>query len=249
VRLNFPLLPYSPSIHVIEQGPASVVLTTAGYVFDATLSGGGAIGPPTPFQGANFVINNEYKGSATQKFDKNNKPAGFEVTVSATISFILVGTGTVQLPILLGGAKTGIEGGGTLILFSESSTCATNNTSNPLLTLFGTWTYSTEGFAPSAQPSASAGRFVAGIGINEAGNPVGLLTITASSSNDGQIVRLEQDVGSYTIFPNCSGGTLTFNLSTGPRQYDFFFVNGSKMFFVSTTPGVTVRGTAEAGGV
>jgi len=67
------------------------------------------------FQGVRFFNSNKYSLEATQKFDRNNKPEGFETKATVTITYsLLPGSGFVQLPTELGGATKGIEGGGTL---------------------------------------------------------------------------------------------------------------------------------------
>src|SRR4051794_19162895 len=66
---------------------------------------------------------------------------------------------------------------------------------NPLELLAGTWTYSTQGFAPTTalQPFTSAGQFQSSIGTNPRvpGAQTGLLAITNSESVNGNIIRRE----------------------------------------------------------
>jgi hypothetical protein len=120
---------------------------------------------------------------------------------------------------------------------------------SPLQLLIGTWTYSTQGFrrvGSQAVAQASAGQFTAGIGTDVVGNQIGLLSITQSSSIDGQITRLETIVGQYQVSPDCSGGSLLFNLNSGPVAVDFFFVKGSPQIrWVSTNSGVTISGIGD----
>lgn len=120
---------------------------------------------------------------------------------------------------------------------------------DPLQALAGSWTFSTRGTVfptqLSAEPFASVGSMVAAIGTNRAGIPVGLLTITKTASQNGQsLARQETDAGTFQVLPDCSGGTLTFNLSSRPVQFDFRFVNGTEIRFVSTSQGVTIAGVA-----
>jgi hypothetical protein len=118
---------------------------------------------------------------------------------------------------------------------------------DPLQLLVGTWTFSTNGFSPAIQPFASSGQFTASISTR-AGNRIGLLSITSTASLNGQIVRQEIDAGTYQIFADCSGGTLTFNLSSRPLAFDFWFANGgTEISFVSITSGGTIHGTAKLG--
>jgi hypothetical protein len=120
---------------------------------------------------------------------------------------------------------------------------------DPRTVLVGTWTYEMRGSAPIAPPRhyTAAGRFAAFIGVIPGAPvgtpPVGRLTITQSSSEGA---RQEVDAGTFQVFADCSGGTLTFNLSQRFLQFDFWFdENFSEIRFVSTTSGVSVKGTAE----
>ena len=112
---------------------------------------------------------------------------------------------------------------------------------NPVEVLFGTWTFDMHGQIRAA-PFASAGQFTAALKtVNGAQVPT--LTITQTTS-DG--ARLETDTGTFQVFPDCSGGTLTFNTSSRPFQFDFWFDEFfSEIRFVSTSTGVSVKGTAE----
>jgi hypothetical protein len=114
---------------------------------------------------------------------------------------------------------------------------------DPATVLFGTWTFSMRGYLGVGSPFASAGQFNAALKtIN--GTIVTTLTITQSTS-DG--IRLEVDTGSYQVFPDCSGGTLTFKTSSRPFQFDFWFDEFfTEIRFVSTNGGIAVKGTAEA---
>jgi hypothetical protein len=99
-----------------------------------------------------------------------------------------------------------------------------------------------EGFAvPRIQVLAAAGRVVAT--ISPAG--AGVLAITSSSGVNGTTTRLEKDAGRFQVNSDCSGGTLTFNISSRPAQFDFFFVNFAKIVFVGTNNGDVILGKAE----
>jgi len=103
---------------------------------------------------------------------------------------------------------------------------------NPLQILAGTWTFSMNGFtstpvsATVLPPLTSAGQFAASVGTR-AGVQIGLLNLIQTSSQNGQITRQEKDIGSYQILPDCSGGTLTFNFSSRPVSFDFWFSKGT----------------------
>src|SRR5207253_319510 len=84
--------------------------------------------------------------------------------------------------------------------------------------------------ATTGSPFKSTGRFVASISPTG----VGALSITETSNNNGQVARLETDVGRFQVYPDCSGGTLSFNVSSFPRQFEFVFRTGCDISLVST---------------
>jgi len=106
-----------------------------------------------------------------------------------------------------------------LVVSPASAQCPEG--SNPLLALVGRWAFSTQGSmkGTSTEPFSSSGNFEANVDTDRAGNPIGVLTITQTSN----IARQETDSGTYQIRPDCSGGTLTLNLSTFPLAFDFEF--------------------------
>lgn len=119
-------------------------------------------------------------------------------------------------------------------------------TGNPLQSFTGTWAFKESGYNfPPTQFLAAAGRFTAAVGVDRAGNPRGVLTITQTTSVDGNPARLETDAGTFQINSDCTGGTLTFNVSSRPDQYDFYFVNASKIVFTSSNSGSILTGSAE----
>jgi hypothetical protein len=133
-------------------------------------------------------------------------------------------------------------------VFSVPRAQATNvicDTGNPLQSLAGTWAFMTEGFQfPPTAFLGSAGRFVATVGTDKAGGPLGLLSITQTASIDGSTVRLETDAGRYQVHGDCSRGTLIFNVSSRPAQFDFFFVNRNVLYYVGSNNGDIIRGIA-----
>ncbi len=113
----------------------------------------------------------------------------------------------------------------------------------PLNTFAGTWVFHTEGVALTGL--AAVGRIVASVGTDKAGNPTGVLNVIETSNWAGtqpvvigfSSVFLLNAVGSvnrsltyqgrYTIFPDCSGGTLDLNSNFNSHiQYDFYFRPG-----------------------
>ena len=125
---------------------------------------------------------------------------------------------------------------------SAPSTCPANQ----LETLFGSWTFVTNGFITPTQPFASAGVFTATAGTSKINNSVvGALVISNSASRNRQVTRQETDTGTFEIFPDCSGGTLHFDLSANPMSFDFYFVNGGKeLSLLSITGGASIEGHA-----
>ena len=114
-------------------------------------------------------------------------------------------------------------------------------TTSPLTLLVGTWTFGMKGYLPAKQPYAAAGQLTASIRTVK-DVQAGILTIVQSSS----FARQERDVGAYQVFPDCSGGTLTFTLSSRPLTFDFWFDESfGEIRFVSTTSGAVIHGSAE----
>jgi len=127
---------------------------------------------------------------------------------------------------------------------------------NPLSRLSGPWTYNAQAITSDNPGSnyATTGRFVASTGVDRAGSPLGVLNINATSlftvfgGGSGSSTRLEDDLGRFQIFDDCTGGTLTMNLSSFPLQYDFWFYNNNQsIYFISTSPGRGVLGSANLG--
>lgn len=137
---------------------------------------------------------------------------------------------------------------------------------NSLTALSGNYVFSAEGIAPLVY--GITGVFKATTGVDRAGNPIGILTITATSFYEPQVARfmgpsngnqpttksstgsrsatrLETDTGNYQINADCTGGTLSMKLSSRPMQYDFWFFDGGRqIYFVSTINGLQANGRA-----
>jgi hypothetical protein len=114
----------------------------------------------------------------------------------------------------------------------------------PLQALSGAWVFSTTGYTYNRSLIASNGRFIASVGADRAGQPLGVLALSVTSTLDGSPTRRESDVGRFQINADCSGGTLTFNLSSRPVQFDFWFNSPNSMVMISTTNGDVVLGSA-----
>ena len=142
-----------------------------------------------------------------------------------------------------GRAAVGINGG-----------CAAFGVTNPLTLLNGNSTFSAHGIESTVRTArgqdpfpnyAIAGAWNATNGLDRIG-PVGLLAITATSTLgiEGSVARLEADAGRHQANADCSGGTLHFNMSSRPVQYDFWYADGfQQMYFISTS-GPAVLGWA-----
>ena len=127
---------------------------------------------------------------------------------------------------------------------------------NPLSGLAGNYVFQIEGVQPYTY--GITGVFNARTGVDRGGNTVGVLQITASSilgnsffdpfslGFPSSFTRLETDAGKYTVNANCTGGTLIFNLSSRPMQFDFWFHNGG-IYIVSSLSGRPATGRAELG--
>ena len=127
---------------------------------------------------------------------------------------------------------------------------------NPLSGLAGNYVFQIEGVFPYQY--GITGVFNASTGVDRGNNTVGVLKITASSllgpefattrGGDLSFTRLETDAGKYTVNAGCTGGTLIFNLSSRPMQFDFWFFDGGRqIYIVSTSQGRQAVGRAAVG--
>lgn len=185
-----------------------------------------------------YQINSDCSGG-TLTFNLSSKPYQYQFYFSADFQELFV-INTSGVPIYGVVTKTTIAGG-----------CAVA----PLSLLNGPWTFNVQTLTKpfdGAQITV-AGRWVASVGADRLGNPVGLLNINATTLRTSFFghpdpTRLESDYGSFQINADCTGGTLTMNLSSYPMQYDFWFYdNYQKMYIVSTRPGRGATGSASLG--
>jgi hypothetical protein len=166
---------------------------------------------------------------------------------------------------------------GMLVTFSahaQEQTGCPETVSNPLELLQGDWAYNTagtglpftqrrsgqarrldnspdsalgSGLKPgTGQPVASAGSFTASMGRGAKGALTGLLTTTTTISRNGEIVT-EKATGTYQVLSDCSGGSLTLNLETGPISYNFFFGTEGDISLVGIDFGDTLAGSGKGG--
>jgi hypothetical protein len=119
---------------------------------------------------------------------------------------------------------------------------------DPLGALVSSYTLKLQGLIEDPYAFAFAGVMTASGAIQThlpAWLRVGGLDIVATSNltRGGSVVRYERDRGSYAVADSCTYGSLTFNLSSFPVQYDFFFHEGhNNADVISTTPGRRIYG-------
>lgn len=121
--------------------------------------------------------------------------------------------------------------------------------SNPSQLLDGTtWAFQTQAAEFSfvdAPGVAAIGKFSA----KQTGPTQGTLTVTETVNNGGSISRDGSGTGQFAVYPNCSGGTLTFKSNGYSVQYEFVFVNNYTELYLSAdwveAVDQTVWGTAK----
>ncbi len=185
-----------------------------------------------------YQINSDCSGG-TLTFNLSSRPYQYQFYFNADFTELHV-ISTSNVPIYGIVTKTSVGG-----------VCP----ANPLSLLSGPWTFNVQTLSQLYDPAqiSVAGRFVASAGTNTLGQAVGLLKINASTlrtarNGGNDPTRLETDAGSFQINADCTGGTLTMNLSSYPMQYDFWFYdNYQKMYIVSTTAGRGATGSATVG--
>jgi hypothetical protein len=108
---------------------------------------------------------------------------------------------------------------------------------SPLQLIDGqSWVFQTESDG-NGNGQASIGRFTAKFVQPTTALPFGRGTLAGSQTFDvPPYVTAESAItGTYTIDPDCSGGTVGFNVSTEPSSWRFVFVNGfTEMYFAAT---------------
>ena len=149
----------------------------------------------------------------------------------------IMASGTAKIPIL---AIQDFKGVGTIKLVPSNAACPAG-TANPNGVLTGTWTFAMDGQNPLGTAFAAAGQFTAA--VNTVNNTqTGIVAVTQSLSTP---ISSEKDSGTYQILPDCSGGSMTFNVFNQPLSFDFWFSSAlSELSFVSTQPGVELKGSA-----
>jgi len=106
---------------------------------------------------------------------------------------------------------------------------------NPLYLLDGTtWSFQAVDYVGS-----SIGIFVAHVQLPTGINPylTGVLSVTETTSTQGNVYNMQMFPGRYQIDRDCSGGELLFNTNFNSYHYAFVFAdNPMRMLFVSETP-------------
>jgi len=185
-----------------------------------------------------FVVNADCTGG-TLTFNLSSRPVQFDFVFAGPNKILFISTTGGDI---VSGSATRVSGG------LDAPSCPVN----PLTALPGTWAFEFDGFhfPPATQFFlAAVGRFTTSIGISPPGTnrisePIGVLSITQTSSINGSISRLETDAGRYALNADCSGGTLTFNTSSRPIQLDFFFTSPTAIQFVGSNNSDIIEGSA-----
>jgi hypothetical protein len=122
---------------------------------------------------------------------------------------------------------------------------------NPLQLLVGDWTYSFQGSTAASTsfsspgPMSAAGILSATLGRSRDGaTTIGALSVKQTSSLNGLPILQESDSGTFQLFSDCKGGTLTLNLSSHPVSFDFYFVSTCEIALTGTRAGTTLTGRA-----
>jgi hypothetical protein len=194
------------------------------------------------------IVNSQFPPSPTTPPSPLTLPAlpnGFRALPAGTVpqltelgsSGTIMAAVTVKVPLI---AAQDFRGTGAIKIVSSNARCPAGAT-DPLSVFTGTWTFGMDGQSSHGTTFAGAGQFTAA--IDSLTNPEsGIMSVTQSSSIP---VRSEMDTGTYQVLPDCSGGTMTFNISNEPIAFDFWFDNTfTEIRFVSTTSGTALRGSA-----
>jgi hypothetical protein len=175
------------------------------------------------------VLDNCTGGTLT--FNLSSRPVQFEFYFVNADEIVLISNSGYRTDIVVGTARR----------VAAAPVCP----AQPLNALVGPWVFSTTGFKfPPTIFLASAGRFVASLGVDRAARPLGVLEISATSSYDGSPTRREGDVGRFQINSTCTGGTLTFNLSSRPVQFDFWFSGPNSIVMIGSNQADIIIGSA-----
>jgi hypothetical protein len=177
-------------------------------------------------------------------------PPGFSALPHGAVPSLteLGSAGTVMASAIAIAKVTGLSfppqelaGVGTIKLVPSNAACPAG-TASPLNVLAGTWTFAMDGHVPLGTPFAGAGQFTAAVkSVNE--TQTGIVAVTQSLSTP---VSMEMDTGTYQVLPDCSGGSLIFNVFNEPLSFDFWFANAfNELSFVSTKAGAELRGSAK----
>lgn len=189
-------------------------------------------GSPTRYEtdaGSFQVLDNCTGGTLT--FNLSSRPVQFEFYFVNADEIILISNSGNRTDNVVGTARRVVAAPG----------CP----AQPLDVLVGPWVFSTQGFSIYRNFFINTGgRFIASVGADRAGQPQGQLDLSVTSVFDGSPTRREGDIGRYQINPTCTGGTLTFNLSSRPVQFDFWFSSPNSIVMISSNVGDILVGSA-----
>ena len=122
----------------------------------------------------------------------------------------------------------------------------------PLNYLGGTtWSFHAESpfwFTAGPVGAASVGIFKPTVGTDKNGNPIGVLAISETlNTANGAVTRLAGATGRYTVYPDCSGGELFFNLGHQWVQFEYVLINANEMYMLtdSWADGLVMAGHAK----
>lgn len=125
-----------------------------------------------------------------------------------------------------------------LVPQAQAQSCPANIT-NPLELINGqTWVFQTRAADYGPPGMASVGFFRAQFVATP--TPRGVLTVTESvngSTLNGvppYLTRLANIPGKYQVYPDCSGGQLSFNLNQQAVQWEFVFANGFTQMYMTS---------------
>jgi hypothetical protein len=115
-------------------------------------------------------------------------------------------------------------------------------TTNPLNLISGqTWAFETD---DGLAGDATIGYFTASLGTSRASSAIiGVLNVAETYNNAGAIENQVTGLGSYSIYPDCSGGTLFLPGPKNAYQYTFYFAAGmTRMLIVTSNTSVPNNG-------
>jgi hypothetical protein len=204
-------------VGILAEGQGSVTVTLAGVGVVINLVGLSSMLPVTESTFPPFPT------SPPSPLALPAAPPGFSFLVRGYVPPLtelgsagtIMASGTAKVPLL---PTQDFKGIGTIKFVPSNAACPAGN-ANPLTVFAGTWTFGMDGQNPLGTAFAAAGQFTAA--VNTVNNTqTGIVAVTQSLSTP---ISSEMDSGTYQILPDCSGGSMTFNVFNQPRSFDFCF--------------------------